>query len=305
MKTKILFRLFSTILITIICISQDLLGQSTRMDSLIYGKDLELIDGAIPMYCAAQCENRGKEAQLLLQNLVETYSSDDRNVFKLKLAVIDSSQWTGFADPYGFFFIRQGWIVIPGDLDFQKLSHLWGYYQFTDVMKQNLAEISNNPENLLTDVLYNFVISHEVGHYYNNNILHAYTPDYWTSEWMASYIATDFLYKFDENAVKAFSIFTSTFTDEFEPEYRKLSDFNLKYASVGLKNYVWYHCMFQPMIEDIYSQYGFDFTEIFAKAFPNTDEPKEYAQEDLLNKLDNITDGITSKWIGIMEGTSE
>jgi hypothetical protein len=122
---------------------------------------------------------------------------------------------------------------------------------------------------------------------------------------MATYFATDFLYRKDKKALKTFDIFTATFTKEYEPKYRTLSDFNLKYDGVGIENFVWYHCMFQPMIEDIYSKYKNDFMTLFARTFPQTNDPKELSQEEVFKILDNLTGGKTSKWIKIIEGTSE
>lgn len=78
-----------------------------------------------------------------------------------------------------------------------------------------------------------------------------------------------------------------------------------RYASVGLQNYVWYHCMFQPMINDIYSEYGTDFMEVFAETFPRTGARKELSREDLLDILDRITGGRASSWVEIMEGNPE
>lgn len=304
MKTKIFLRVFSMILVFLISNSSDVLGQSNRMDSLIYGKNLEVLNGIIPTYYASQCEKRAKEAQSLLQDLVETYSDNEKNVFNLKLAVLDSSQWNGFYFSYGFFFISRGWIVIPGDLNFQKFANIWGYKNFSDVLKKSLKKLSKDPEEQLTDALYKFTIAHELGHYYIGNILSSSPPDAWTSEWMASYFATDFLYKNDKKALTAFDIFTSTFIKEFEPKYRTLADFNTKYSDVGMENFVWYHSMFQPMIEDIYSKYKKDFMRLFAQTFPRTKDPKKLSQEELLRILDNITGGRTSKWIKIMEGKS-
>jgi hypothetical protein len=156
------------------------------MDSLIYSKNLEVLNGIIPTYYSSQCEKRAKEAQSLLQNLVETYSDNDKNVFKLKLAVLDSSQWNGFYFSYGFFFISRGWIVIPGDLNFQKFANIWGYKNFSNVLEKNLEKLSKDPETQLTNALYKFTIVHELGHYYVGNILNSTHPDSWTSEWMAS-----------------------------------------------------------------------------------------------------------------------
>jgi len=44
--------------------------------------------------------------------------------------------------------------------------------------------------------------------------------------------------------------------------------------------------------------------EIYAKRFPQTPDAKKPSQEELLKILDDLTGGITSKWIKIMEGKS-
>lgn len=301
MKKTILLKMFTLIFIFFICYSNNSFSQSNRMDSLIYSKNLKIIDGSVPMYFAAQCENRAKKAQSLLEKLVENYSNDEKNVFNLKLAVIDSSQWSDFGVPYGLFFINQGWIIIPGDIDFNKFSILWGYYPFIDKVKNNISEISSNPEELITNTIYDFTICHELGHYYINNVVKANPPDSWSSEWMASYFAIDYFYKNKKDNLKALNIFQSTFTNEFEPKYRTIQELNTKYIGVGIQNYVWYHVTFLSMIQDIYSVYGTDFMQLFAEKFPPTEKPIKYSQEEILYKLDSITDGRCSKFANLME----
>jgi len=305
MKTKIILRTLLMSVIILIFNTSVIKGQTTPLDSVIHSKNLEFLSGTIPLHYSARCENRSKEVHSFVLDVAETYSEKGINPFKLKLAVIDSSQWSGFVFPYGFFFIHQGWIVIPGDVDFQKFSHLWGYHPFRDVLKKNLKALSNDPEELLVDVMYKFTVCHELGHYYTREILNSNPPDHWTSEWMASYFATDFLLRYDKEIIQAYDIFFSTFTNEVKPKFRSLSDFNRKYANVGLQNFVWYHSMFQPMIEDIYSAYQEDFMNLFARAFPHTKEPIKYSREEILEILDHLTDGKTSKWVAVMEGRGE
>jgi hypothetical protein len=304
MKTKTLIRAISTYAILLICFTFHVSGQSNRMDSLIYGKNLEISNGTIPTYYSISCKKRANESQLLLQDINKMYSSNGNTGFKLKLAVIDSVHWTGFGVPYGFGFISQGWIIIPGDLNFQKLSRLWGFSKFIDAMKMNMKKISNDPENQLTDAIYKFFPVHELGHYYISNILGARNPDRWTNELMASYFTIDFLLKNDKKMEKTISIFSSTYAKEYQPKYRTLFDFNTKYSAVGLENYIWYSQMFILMGEEIHSKYKSDFIKSYSKTFPKTPDPKKLSQEELLKILDDLTGGISSKWIKNMEGNS-
>ncbi len=304
MKTNILIRAISAFSVILICCTSRVSGQTNKMDSLIYGKNLEVINGTIPTYYSKACKKRANESHLLLQDISKIYSSNGNNEFKLKLAVIDSAQWTGFGVPYGFGFISQGWIIIPGDLNFQKLSRLWGYSKFSDIMKMNVKKISKDPENQLTDAIYKFFPVHELGHYYISNILGVRNPNRWTNELMASYFTIDFLLKTDKKTEKTVSIFSSTYAKEYQPEYRTLSDFNTKYSAVGLENYIWYSQMFILMGEEIHSEFKGEFMKAYAKTFPKTPDPKKLSQEELLKIMDDLTGGITSKWIKKIEGNS-
>ena len=303
MKKNKYLRLCSLIFLCCIFSIPELMSQNSKLDSLIYSKNLQLLDGTIPMWYSGQYENRSRASQSLLENIISHYSCDNKKLYQFKLAVIDSAQWSGFSMPYGFFFISKGWIIIPADLNFAKFSKLWGYYPFRDDLKSNLSKFSNDPEMLLTNVLYNFVICHELGHYYTKHILNASTYDRWSNEWIASYFATDCLYTLDKSLIAAFNVFTSTFIKEFTPKHRSITDFNEKYTSVGLQNYVWYHCMFQPMIEDIYSAYKNDFLNLFAAKFPQRKNTKNITHKEYLKILDKLTEGKTTKWIKIMEGS--
>jgi hypothetical protein len=302
MKTKKLLQIFTLFVIILFISFQNLVGQTSKLDSLIYGKNLSFVDGIIPAYYSSSCEKRAIETQTLLQKVVEMYSKNGQNSFKLKLAVIDSSEWTGFYYPYGFFFCDQGWIVIPGDLNYQKFASLFGFYPFSETLIKNLMLESNDPEELITNSLYKLISIHEVGHYYLTDILNASPPDNWSSEWMATYFATDFLYQNDKISLEIYNIYSHTYSKEFEPKYRSLTDFNTIFTGVGLQNYCWYHSMFQSMIMDIYSAFKSDFITTFANEFPETNKSNKSSQE-LFKIMDNITGGKTSKWVKILEGT--
>jgi hypothetical protein len=304
MKTKICIRVYLLLFALLIHHSPVLNGQTSKLDSIISSKQLQLLNGSVPTYYASHCKTRATESQALLQKLVVQYFTNTKNSFNLKLAVIDSTQWSGFNVPYGFFFINQNWIVIPGDLDFQKFSRLWGFTPQKEIIKKNLKKESKNPESLLTDALYGFCVMHELGHYYTRNILNASAPDRWTSELTASYFTTDYLFKNDKKLLKAFSIFTSTFYKEYKPKYITITDFNTKYSGVGLENYVWYNCAFQQIIEEIYAKYKGDFLISYAKEFPRISPPKKYTQEELLKILDSLSSGITTKWVKLIESKS-
>mgnify|MGYP006283772071 CR=1 FL=1 len=304
MKTKIILRSLLISFIVLIFNTSGIKGQITPLDSLIHAKNLKFINGILPLHYSARCVDRAKEVHSVLTNVIEEYNDEGNHTFKLKLAVLDSSQWS-FSLPYGFFFIHENWIVIPGDITYQKAAKLYGFESFSDILIKNLQKKSKTPEDLINDMLYNFIIIHELGHYYAKRILNTNPPDRWTNEWMASYFSTDFLFQNDRNALETYEIFTRTYAAEFEPHYRSLSEFNQKYTSVGIKNYFWYHSMFQPMIEDIHARYGSRFMNTFARTFPQTKKTIEYTQEEILETLDQITDGRTSKWVAIMEGRAE
>jgi hypothetical protein len=304
MKPKIEMKIFTIIFAFFILNSTDICGQSNALDSLFFGKNLKVMEGTIPTYYSASCSERAKTEHLLLQELAGIYAENGENVFKIKLAVLDSADWSGKAlpFPYGFFFNHNGWIVIPGDYDYQKFMRMFGYYPYRIEINKELKKVSGNYESLLTESLYKYVMVHELGHIYTQTILKAYTPDPWTSEIMASYFAIDFLQKTDQKAVKVVDISTSIFSKEYVPKYRSLLDFNTNYANVGLENYCWYHAMFQPMIDEIYAKYKTGFLEIYATRFPQTPDAKKPSQKELLKILDELTSGITSKWVKIMEG---
>ena len=301
MKARIFLRFFSTVIILLICNAQDVLGQTTRMDSIIYEKDLTVLDGFIPMHYSSQCEKRAIELYEMLLDVYDTFSDDEKEVMKLKFAVIDSLQWPGIVTSYGLFSARWGWIMAPGDLTFEQGAKIYGYESFNEVLLKELEINSKIPEDIVTG-LYKHTIIHEIGHFYVLRILKARPPDRWTSELMASYFATDFLYHNDKNALESFNLLCSTFTKELNPTYRKLSDFNELYSGgVGVQNYAWYQTMFQHMIEDIYPIHKGDFMDLFAKTFPQTSDPIKYSQEEVLKMMDLITEGKASGWIRNME----
>jgi hypothetical protein len=179
---------------------------------------------------------------------------------------------------------------------------MFGYYPYRDEINKELKKVSGNYESLLTESLYKCVMVHELGHIYTQTILKAYTPDLWTCEIMASYFVIDFLQKTDQNSLKAIDISNSIYSKKYVPKYRSLLDFNTNYANVGLENYNWYQAMFQPMIDEIYAKYKSGFMETYAKRFPETPDANKPSQEELLKIMDELTGGITSKWIKIMEG---
>lgn len=292
-------------LIFLLCGIQNITGQTSKIDSLIYGKNLCFNDGDIPLYYSSQCEKRALEKQSFLEKSIETYFKNDSITFNLKLAVIDSAKWSGFWVPYGFFFIQQNWIVVPGDLDYQKCANLYGFYPFSDVLIRNFTKLSKEPKDLIVNTIYNWGLLHEIGHYYTRNIVKAAPPDRWTNESMAQYFTIDFLYQNDKLSYDALGTFASTYVKEVEPSYKNLTDFNTKYANVGLQNYCWYILLFHLMGEDIYSKYGKSFIDKFAEAFPITEKPIKYSQEEIIIKLDKLTGNIASKWISKMDGSKK
>ncbi len=292
-------------LVLLFALAPGLSGQDKSLDSLILGKGLKVLDGVIPAHCSAPCERRAREMQTFLAGVTASYAAGDMKESKLKLAVLDEAQWAGMPFPYGFFFIDKGWIVIPGDLTFQKFSRAWGFEKFSGAVRKSLEPLAADPEELGTDALYKFALAHELGHDYCENALKAAPPDPWSAEWLASYFATDYLYRKDKLPLAAYDAIVAAFRREYAPRFRTLLDFDAKYDEVGLENYVWYHFTFQPMIEDIHARYGEGFMAAFARAFPSGGDAKKLSREELLRVLDGLTEGRTSKWVRVMEGAPD
>jgi hypothetical protein len=304
MKTINCIRIYLLLFALLIHPSPVLKGQTTKLDSIISSKQLQILNGPVETYYSSKCKIRATETQAILQKLADQYFTNSKTPFNLKLAVLDSTQWSGFFVPYGFFFINQNWIVIPGDLDFQKSSRILGFTAQKEIIIKKLKKESKNPESLFTDALYSFCVVHELGHYYTRNVLNAAAPDKWTNEMIASYFTTDYLFKNDKKLLKAFSIITSTYYKEYNPKYKTITDFDTKYSGVGIENYFWYNCAFQQIIEEIYTKYKGEFLSTFAKTFPRISPAKKYTQEELLKILDSLTDGITTKWVKLIESKS-
>jgi hypothetical protein len=139
----------------------------------------------VPTYHSVECEDRAKEMQSLLIDLIKTYSLNNMEGFKFKLAVLDSSTWigmpSGYKIPYGFFYVRQDWIIIPGDMNNQNFYSIYGFEDFKPIMIHNLNVASKTPEDLIA-AWYKIIIPHELGHLYIPKGLKALPPDRWTNE---------------------------------------------------------------------------------------------------------------------------
>lgn len=291
-----------------IIFSNGIQGQTSQLDSVIYSKNLNVLKGMVPTYYSAVCENRAKETQSLLIDLINTHSLDNMEGFKFKLAVLDSLTWIGMPSQYrlqyGLFSVRQDWIIIPGDINSRNFFRIYSAEDSKPVFIHNLKNASKTTEDFIA-AHYKCILAHELGHLYTHEVLKALPPDPWTNELMANYFAFDYLYKKDQEAWKTYKIGIITFTNEYIPFYRSISDFNLKYSSVGVKNYSWYILMNFRMVEEIYHKYKSDFMEMFAKTFPRTDDQKKLSPEEILKIMDDLTGGIYSKWIDIIEGRSK
>jgi len=293
-KFLISFLLFTSL------ISLNILGQPGRFDSIMYRKNLRFLPAVVPTYYSINCENRARAMQSALTEITKTYSGNNPDIFKFKIAVLDSLDWPDMPKPYGFFSFFYNWIIIPGDLNYSNASRI---KEFKPLLKENLSKVSKTLDDALS-ALYKFCMTHEVGHYYNQEIRLSYYPDRWTMELLANYFAYDFLYKTDKAALQTFQIITNTYIKEYIPKFRTISSFNNGYFSIGQDNYSWYQSMLFKMTEDIYSTYKFDFMESFAKAFQKRYErnPKiNISDQEVTNILDSLTKNIYSKWVKIIE----
>lgn len=304
MKSRFIFLIFLSLIIFPFKVQ----GQSNRLDSTIYSKNLNVLYGMVPTYYSAVCENRAKEMQSLLSDLIKIYSLNNMEGFKFKLAVLDSSTWIGMPSQYrlqyGLFSVRQYWIIIAGDINTQNFNKIYGFEDFIQAIIHNLNAASKTLEDAIT-AMYKFRVTHELGHLYISNVLKTLPPDRWTNELMANYFAFDYLYKKDQEALKTLKIVTQALANGYKPRYRSISVFNRKYSRVGAKNYAWYQSIQQYLVEEIYLKYKTNFIDLFARTFPLTNDQKKLSQKEIRRILDDLTEGIYSKWIEKIENKSE
>jgi Zn-dependent peptidase ImmA (M78 family) len=304
MKSRLIFLIFLSLIISPLKVQ----GQSNQLDSTIYSKNLNVSYGMVPTYYSAGCENRAKEMQSLLSDIIKIYSLNNMEEFKFKLAVIDSSTWIGMPSQYrlqyGLFSVRQNWIIIAGDINTQNFYKIYGFEDFKQAINHNLNVASKTLEDAIT-AMYKFRVTHELGHLYITNVLKTLPPDRWTNELTANYFAFDFLFKKDQESLKTLKIVTQALANGYKPRYRSISVFNRKYSNVGVNNYAWYQSIQQYLVEEIYLKYKTNFLDLFARTFPLTNDQKKLSQKEIRRILDDLTEGVYSKWIEKMENKSE
>ena len=81
MKSRFILLIYLSLIISTLKVQ----GQSNRLDSTIYSKNLNVLYGMVPTYYSAGCENRAKEMQSLLSDIIKTYSLNNVDEFKFKL----------------------------------------------------------------------------------------------------------------------------------------------------------------------------------------------------------------------------
>ena len=304
MKSRFILLIYLSLIISTLKVQ----GQSNRLDSTIYSKNLNVLYGMVPTYYSAGCENRAKEMQSLLSDIIKTYSLNNVDEFKFKLAVLDSSTWIGMPSlyrlQYGLFSVRQNWIIVAGDINTQNFYKIYGFGDFKQTINNNLNVASKTLEDAIT-AMYQFRVTHELGHLYVSNVLKTLPPDRWTNELIANYFAFDFLYKKDQESLETLKIVLQAIANGYKPRYRSISVFNRKYSSVGVNNYAWYQCIQLYLAEEIYLKYKTSFMDLFARTFPITNHQKKYSQKEIRRILDGLTEGVYSKWIEKMENESE
>jgi hypothetical protein len=273
----------------------------TQLDTLIGLRKTIVIEGKVTTYYSPGQNAIAKEYQETLTAAIKYFEKKYKKEFTVKLAVLDSAQWLHEMVPFGLIFYSDGWIVLNAGMNYQNFVDMYGLnIKHTDT---ELKKLKLEPNDFITSV-FKFYSVHELGHYFINELSDAKSPDNWTNEFVPTYLAYDFFSNVQPNELKGMEVFSSLLKDHFSPAYASINDFNEKYVSVGIPNYVWYHSNFYFFTKSLYNCKGTNFFSTFEKWFPKSSKIV-YKSEDIIRLLESGCAGQVSAWAKEMEAKAK
>jgi len=191
------------------------------------------------------------------------------------LAVLDSADWSKVSSlPYGLPFVSGPPFVVcmPATPD----------HQLGRLIDKALEADSGIPRDSIPQRVRrftSFIGFHELGHIYAKE-LNLPTPNKWTYEFAATYLAYAYLATFYPSDNKEWLSTGIKMADSIHPVHTSLKDFEQFYVRVGVANYAWYQVIFLKMVDDVFGNYGTGFTDQWRQlSFPQ--ETGQYHLEQM------------------------
>jgi hypothetical protein len=287
-------KLVITILAFVLSLSCEAQNQ---LDSLIYARKMETINGKVPTYYSPGSKPIAREFQRTILAAVHYYEKKYCRSFNIKLAVLDSTQWLHDLVPYGLVFYSDGWIVMNAGMDYHQFAKMYG-------LDANKAAEELKKQKLGYDrfvfSVYKFYSVHELGHYFIDALSNAKPPDNWTNEFVPTYLAYEFFKKQKSNDLKPMEIFSSIHKDHYAPKYSSIANFNKRYAAVGIPNFIWYHSNFYFLVKSLYDCKGPGFFQLFERTIRKNTEVTN-TTKDIIGLLDEGCHGKIIAWANVMD----
>lgn len=297
------YKTYTNMRVIIVTIIGLVLGHMSKaqynVDSLVRLRNPDFIDGKVPTYFTRGHKEIALSYQKLITDAVNYYEKRYSRTFKVKLAVIDSTNWLNEVYPYGFVFHEEGWIGMNTGMSYESFKRIYGLQSYFEQLDKALIKNGISKSQLVNSFL-NFYSIHELGHYYITELSNVNPPDNWTNEFVPSYFAYDYFINNKPKEIKPFELFCKVDRDNYVASYTTIKDFNELYSETGLENYVWYHSNFYFLIENLYKCYKTDFIPMFEVGFNKTSMEK-FSTADIISFLDRKCSGQARQWVTDLE----
>jgi len=271
-------------------------AQQTYLDSLIGSKETTYIKGIVPTHATLGYEDIAYQLQSVVTDAIEYYSVKyDGLDIHAKFAVLDSINWTTEVFPYGFMYGSAGWIVMPGDIDFNDFIRIYGASSFESILLDEAAEKGVNPNEIL-ESFFQFVAIHELGHLITSQMIKEGLREKFLSEIVANVIAYEFLNNNNLDELKGYKLFYEVVLKNYVPHFTTMNEYYTNYGKMSVDNYVWYHCKFMKLVEEIYNKKDKDFL-ICVNKLCQSDNIMEMDINEIATHIDKDYNGIFTRWL--------
>ena len=113
---------------------------------------------------------------------------------------------------------------------------------------------------------------------------------------IANVIAYEFLITKNPDKFKGFKLFYDVDLKNYVPHFTTMNELYENYGKMGVDNYVWYHCSFMKLVEEIYNKKDMDFL-MCVKKLCQTNNIMELELTDIATHIDKDYDGIFTRWL--------
>lgn len=281
----------STLLFT-----NDVKGQKTKLDSIINSRTTTIIEGVVPAYIIQGYDSIATLRQSLITEAIIYYQSKYKALdFHVKLSILDSTNWITEIFPYGYTFAHSGWIVMPGDIDFNDFIRIYGASTFkNELMKESLEKMIKPDD--IPESIFHFAAIHELGHLIVGQKIKEVSLGIFLNELAANIIAYEFLKNNRPDLLNGWILFYNVDIQNYNPFYKTMSELYDNYGKMSVDNYLWYHCNFMTLVEEINKRTDLDFLFCLEKLTQNN-KFKDMDINEIVFLLDKDYDGIFTKWL--------